>query len=66
MKKTLCLLMAITMIIIGESIPALTAASPKTNPPTKLIVEPRGEGTLIPASRINSKDNSIRINSTIC
>lgn len=38
---------------------ALTAASPSIIPPTIPIVGPIGDGTLIPASRINSNETSI-------
>ena len=44
---------------------ALTAACPRTKAPTIPIVGPIGEGTLSPASRINSKDISIIKISTI-
>ena len=50
---------AIIIINIGETILAETAASPKTRAPTIPTVEPRGEGTLRPASLINSKESSI-------
>ena len=50
---------ATTIIRIGLTIPALTAASPKIKAPTIPIVEPIGEGTLKPASLISSKENSI-------
>ena len=50
---------AIIIINIGETILADTAASPKTKAPTIPTVEPRGEGTLNPASLISSKDSSI-------
>ena len=48
---------AVTAIIItknGFTIPAFTAASPITRPPTIPIVYPIGFGNRIPASRINS------------
>ena len=50
---------ATIIIRIGLTIPALTAACPNTNAPTIPIVGPIGEGTLKPASRINSKEISI-------
>ena len=43
---------------MGLTIPAETAACPKTNAPTIPIVGPIGDGTLKPASRINSKEIS--------
>ena len=56
---------ATIIIKIGHTIFALTAACPKTNAPTIPIVGPTGEGTLKPASLINSKDISIINNSNI-
>lgn len=50
---------ATIIIRIGLTRFALTAASPKINPPTIPIVGPMGEGTRTPASRISSKDISI-------
>ena len=50
--------MATTIIKIGLTIPALTAACPMTSAPTIPMVGPIGEGTLKPASRISSKDVS--------
>ena len=49
---------ATTIIRIGLTIPALTAASPKIKAPTIPIVEPIGEGTLKPASLIISNEIS--------
>lgn len=49
-----------TIIIkIGLTILAETAACPKIKAPTIPSVGPIGEGTLSPASRISSKENSI-------
>ena len=53
------------MIKIGLTIPALTAACPITKAPTIPIVGPIGEGTLKPASRINSNETSNTNNSKI-
>lgn len=47
--------MATIIINIGLTMLALTAACPRTKAPTIPIVGPIGEGTLSPASRINSK-----------
>ena len=57
----------IATIIIrkGLTILALTAACPKTSAPTIPIVGPTGEGTLRPASLINSNEISITNNSKI-
>ena len=57
--------MATIIINIGLTILALTAACPKTNAPTIPMVGPIGDGTLKPASLINSKDISIIIISKI-
>ena len=57
--------MATIIINIGLTILALTAACPKTNAPTIPMVGPIGDGTLKPASLINSKDISITIISKI-
>ena len=46
---------AITMIIIGDIIPASTAACPKTKAPTIDIDEPTTNGTLVSASLSISK-----------
>ena len=51
---------ATTIIRIGLTILASTAACPSTNAPTIPIVGPIGEGTRSPASRINSKESSIK------
>ena len=56
---------ATIMMEIGLTKFALTAASPKIKAPIIPIVGPIGFGILSPASRINSKDNSISITSTI-
>ena len=56
---------ATTIIKIGLTIPALTAASPKIKAPTIPMVGPIGEGTLKPASLISSKENSNNSISTI-
>ena len=50
--------MATTITKIGLTIPAETAACPKTSAPTILIVVPIGAGTLKPASLISSNDIS--------
>ena len=50
---------ATIIIKIGLTRFALTAASPKINPPTIPMVGPIGEGTRTPASRISSNDISI-------
>jgi hypothetical protein len=50
---------ATIIINIGLTMPALTAACPKINPPTIPTVEPIGDGTLSPDSLISSKENSI-------
>ena len=65
MAKEAVPVMATTIIKIGLTIPALTAACPITKAPTIPIVGPIGDGTLKPASRINSKDNSSTNNSKI-
>lgn len=59
MAKDAIPVIATTMIKIGLTILALTAACPKTKAPTIPIVGPIGEGTLNPASRISSKEISI-------
>ena len=59
MAKDAIPVIATTMIKIGLTISALTAACPKTKAPTIPIVGPIGEGTLNPASRISSKEISI-------
>ena len=51
---------ATTIIKIGLTKEAETAASPKISAPTIPIVDPSGVGTLSPASLINSNDISIR------
>jgi hypothetical protein len=51
---------ATIIISMGLTRLALTAASPNIKPPTILIVGPIGDGTLTPASLINSKDISIK------
>lgn len=50
---------ATIIISMGLTIFALTAAWPNTNAPTIPIVGPIGDGTLKPASLINSKEISI-------
>ena len=55
---------ATTITKIGLTTPAETAACPKTNAPTIPIVGPSGEGTLRPASRINSNEISSKNIST--
>ena len=57
---------ATTIIKIGLTRDADTAASPNINAPTIPIVVPRGVGTLKPASRMSSKDTSIsKISTTV-
>ena len=56
---------AITIIKIGDTISASTAAWPRINAPTIPTVGPSGEGTLTPASLIISKESSINPISTI-
>ena len=46
---------ATTIITIGDTIPALTAASPKTRAPTILIAAPIGDGIRMLLSRKISK-----------
>ena len=58
------ILMAITIIIIGETIPADTAASPRTNPPKILIAVPLELGILVSLSLNISKDIIIIKDST--
>ena len=65
MAKEAIPVIATIIIKIGLTIPALTAACPKTKAPTIPMVGPIGEGTLKPASRINSKEISIIKISTI-
>ena len=50
---------ATTIIIIGETIPALTAASPKINPPSMEIEEPDVLDILISDSLSISKQTII-------
>ena len=56
--------MAITIIIIGEIIPALTAASPKTKPPKIDTAVPIVEAILISLSLRISNDTVINRAST--
>ena len=65
MAKEAIAVIATIIIKIGLTIFALTAACPKTNAPTIPIVGPIGDGTLSPASLINSNDISITNNSKI-
>lgn len=51
---------ATIIISIGLTRLALTAASPRIRAPTIPIVVPNGPGTRSPASRISSKENSIK------
>ena len=64
-RKDAIPVIATIIINIGLTIPALTAACPSTSAPTIPIVDPIAEGTLSPASRINSKANSISKTSAI-
>ena len=59
MTKELIPVIATIMINIGLTIPALTAAWPRTMAPTIPIVGPIGDGTLSPASLIISNEISI-------
>lgn len=55
MEKDAIPVIATIIINMGLTIPALTAACPSTSAPTIPIVDPIAEGTLSPASLINSK-----------
>ena len=55
---------AITIIMMGEIIPALTAASPKTKPPRIETAVPIVEAILISLSRRISKETVIKSAST--